>query len=422
MRPRLLLLAALGGSVLPGFAQAHFLWATLDAGQKTVAVGLQELPSEQPVPLGERVPRVKAWGPSAKSLPLQREGNWLKAATAEPCVGVALDYGVLDKRDQGRGVFWLNYFAKAAATPADSRDKLGLPVELSVRPDESGRFVVTVLNAGKPAQGAEVVVERPGGGVAFTGYTQADGTVALPAPEGPFAVRGLVTDERKGTHDGKAYDLVRSYCTLTVGTPAAFAKAAAPSPLMRRFSEAFGRNHTVVGRTAFVQGLMARKLTKAQIDDHFQQRALIHQEVDRVLRAAALPVYGERQKEVVDLLRADMAAYGTKWPEEAQAWPLTKALIDEIRASEKQGPYFALGVLHVYYGGITHGGRDIGAIIGEILKTAPPTYYLKSDGYDDYAKRINEITDPRAQSEAIRGGVEAYKYIIASNDDPSFKK
>jgi hypothetical protein len=168
---------------------------------------------------------------------------------------------------------------------------------------------------------------------------------------------------------------------------------------------------------------MEGKLTKAQLAAHYQQRALIHEAVDAVLRATDKPVpYGDDQKAVLTLLRDDMKAAGIAWPTEAMATPLTKAMLREIRESAKTGPYFALGVLHVYYGGITHGGRDIGRTIGETFKTEPPTYYLKSDGYADYARRVNQITDASAQREMIQGGVAAYRYIIASNDDPIFKR
>lgn len=424
MRRSLFLLIALGVSAMPAVGRAHFLFATLDPAQKTVAVGLQENPTQDPVPLGERIPRVKAFSKSAPNLTLKSEGNWLKAPVADDCVAVALDYGVLDKRDQGRGLFWLNYFAKAAASPAASQVKLGLPVELTFSKGANGQSIVTVLEKGNPAPAADVVIEEPDGTVAFEGKTNPDGTIAIPAAKGMLAVRALVTTEKKGNHDGKAYDLVRSYCTLTVqnaGSPVAPVRPG--KTFTRMLSESFGDNHDVVSHTAFVNTLMDGKLTKEQAEAHFQQRALIHQAVDKVLVAAGDKVpYGPEQKEVITLLKKDLVAMGSSWPEDAKAWDLTKKMIVDIEESAKKGPYFALGVMHVYYGGITHGGRDIGAIIGKVIKY-DPTYYLKSDGYNAYAKQVNlMVTDPEAQKEMIRGGQAAYRYIIASNDDPVFKK
>ncbi|RYG47415.1 hypothetical protein EON79_07425 [bacterium] len=424
MRGSAQLVFALGATIAPAFAHAHFLWATLDPAAKTVAVGLQEVPTDAPLPLGDRAGKIKAWTKTEKSLPLTAEGQWLKSSTAEHCVGVSLDYGVLDRRDQGRGVYWLRYYAKAADSAAMSQGKIGLPLEVSLA-EVAGKSVITVLKDGKPAAGAEVVIAGREGKEEFTAKTGADGTLALPPSSGPVAVRAMVADNTKGTHDGKAYDLVRTYCTLTVAGPLPVEPKAEEKPktFTQRLSEAFGDNHDVVGNTAFIKTLMGGKLTKPQWEAHLQQRALIHEEIDRIARAAgpSLPVpYGEEQQKVVELLKQDLAAMGSKWPDAAMGWPLTNELLQRIRESAKVGPYFALGVWHVYYGGITHGGRQIGAIAAKAV-SVDTTYYLKSDGYRAYAQKVNEITDPEAQKQMILGGQAAYRYIIASNDDAAFK-
>jgi hypothetical protein len=194
-------------------------------------------------------------------------------------------------------------------------------------------------------------------------------------------------------------------------------------PLTQLLRDAFGNDHDVVEKTAFNQTLFAGKLTHEQLEVHLQQRALIHNEVHRILNAAAhkenIP-YGAAQKHVLVLLFDDLIAMGSGWPTEAQARPLTRAFLQEIRDSEKQGPYFALGVQHVYYGGITNGGRDIGQKIADTLHFLP-TYYEKSDGYREYLPEVNKITDPAARREMIRGGQEAYKYIIAISNEDIFK-
>jgi hypothetical protein len=111
---------------------------------------------------------------------------------------------------------------------------------------------------------------------------------------------------------------------------------------------------------------------------------------------------------------------GSGWPTEAQARPLTKAFVQTLRESEKRGPFFALGVQHVYYGGITNGGRTIGQMIRDQVKVTP-TYYLESDGYTEYLRKVNRISDPEARKEMIRGGQAAYEYIIASSNEDIFK-
>ena len=120
------------------------------------------------------------------------------------------------------------------------------------------------------------------------------------------------------------------------------------------------------------------------------------------------------------LLFTDLMNMGSFWPMESDARPLTKSFLEEIKESAKNGPYFALGVMHVYYGGITNGGRIIGQTISDNIKITP-TYYLKSDGYPEYIEEVNKITDPEARKEMIRGGQEAYKYIIASSNEDIFK-
>jgi hypothetical protein len=180
--------------------------------------------------------------------------------------------------------------------------------------------------------------------------------------------------------------------------------------------------HDVVGNTAFINTVMANGLTKQQLVDHLQQRALIHEAVDHILSSSRIKVaaYDAQQKEVMSLLRTDLENMGASWPTPSQAWPLTKEFLAEIKRSAKAGPYFALGVFHVYYGGITHGGRDIGDMITGQLKFNL-TYYEKSDGYTEYAKAVDTVTDPKAQQEMIRGGVDAYHYIIAVNNVDAFK-
>ena len=407
MKRSLLLLALLASA---GFARAHYLWATLDPAAKSLAVALQEIPGDAPIPLGERAAKVRAFGPSA--LELRADGTWLRSSTDAKAVGVGIDYGVMDRRDAGRGVFLLQYYAKAAATPEASRTRLGLPVELSVNQDAAGRTVLTVLHEGKPAAGADVVIEEPVFTNVFEGKTGSDGTVLLPASKGSLAVRAAVSVSGKGVHDGAAYDLTRRYGTLTVG-------AALPEkPLTRRISEAFGNDHAVVSRSAFIETVMGEKLTKGQLIDHLRQREIVNAALDAILSDRPEVPYGAPQREMLTLLRADLRALDAG---PADAWPLTKAFVERIERSKAQGPWFALGVFHVYYGGVTNGGRDIGASIGEQVKYTP-AYYLKTDGYREYLKALNAKTvSPEAEAAMVEGGKAAYRYIIAINDEATFK-
>ena len=63
----------------------------------------------------------------------------------------------------------------------------------------------------------------------------------------------------------------------------------------------------------------------------------------------------------------------------------------------------------------------IGQKIAETLNISP-SYYRDSDGYAAYVERVNKaVTDPAARAEMIRGGQEAYKYIIASMNEDVFR-
>ena len=407
MKRPLLLFAALASAA---FSRAHYLWATLDPATKSVAVALQEIPGDAPIPLAERAAKVRAFGPSAPEL--KADGAWLKAPTNATTTGFGIDYGVMDRRDSGRGVFLLQYYAKAAATTEASQTRLGLPVELSVAKDPQGRTVLTVLADGRPAAGADVIIEEPVFTNAFEGKTGPDGTVLLPESKGPIAVRAAIAVPGKGVHDGAAYDLTRRYGTLTVGV------AAPQKPLTRRISEAFGNNHSVVSHSAFIETVMAEKLTKAQLVDHLRQREIVNAALDAILSESPDVPYGAPQKAMLTFLRADLKGLDAK---PADAWPVTQAFLDEIERSRTQGPWFALGVFHVYYGGVTNGGRDIGAMIGEGVKFTPD-YYLKTDGYMEYLKKLNAKTlSPDAEAAMVQGGKAAYRYIIAINDEAAFK-
>lgn len=388
---------------MPVVSHAHFLWATLEPADKSLAVALQEVPTQDPLPLGERVSKVQAWNLKKKSVSLTAEGNWLKASAAGDAAAVKLEYGVLDRSSEGRGVFRLRYFAKAATTAAASQAKLGLPLELSATQTPDKHWVVVVRQDGKPVGGASLTVE---GGPEIK--TSEDGTATLPVSD-VLAVRALVEDKTKGSEDGKSYELTRSYSTLTIG-----GKGTKVKPLTQQLKESFGNQHEVVSHSGFIETVLAKKVTKDMLAVHLQQRELIHEAIDKILSGKPGVPYGEPQKEVLTLLRADMTSLGLKT---APARPITEAFLKQVA---KESPYFALGVFHVYYGGITNGGRYIGSVIGEATGFTP-TYYEKSDGYRAYLALVDQITDPAAQAEVIRGGKAAYQFIIDTNNESIFK-
>jgi hypothetical protein len=416
--------ALLFSLAVPAVASADYLWATLEPSSKTVAIGLQEWPGQTPLDLKERAPLVKAWIGPNRPVPLQPSATYLKGAVEGGLAGAALDYGAIDRRDQGRGLFWLEYFAKAALTPEASQTKLGLPVELFVKVDWEGRPVVTVLHDGKPAK-ATIVADTGDKNAPFNGETAADGTITLPPVSGPLAVRAFIKIDGAGTHDGKMYDFRKRYGSLTISSlgtrEMSTAQVQRDEAFTRILSASFGKNHEIVSQTPFIETVLNEKLTKPQLLLHLRQRELVHRALDAILSSAPGVPYEGPQKEVLALLDKDILALGSTVPTASEARPLTKEFLRTIEESRSEGPYFALGVFHVYYGGITNGGRQIGAMIGKQVGVEP-SYYLKSDGYRDYLAKVNLIEDPIARSEMIRGGKAAYAFIIASNREPEFGK
>ncbi|MBC7808000.1 MAG: hypothetical protein H7145_17870, partial [Akkermansiaceae bacterium] len=300
------------------------------------------------------------------------------------------------------------------------------PAELLARRDGE-TLVVSVRQGGWPVAQTEVWVHTPGSDTPVSIRTDELGEARVTFPTGKIGgfvgVRALVKEAKPGEAGGKKYPAVHRWATLTFPNPAVPVATAANKPFSQILRASYANNHEVVGAAAFNKTLFDGKLTKEQLSTHLQQRALVHNEVHRILSGAdpTKPVpYGAAQKNVLVLLADDLTALGSGVPTEAQARPLTKSFLQEIRESERNGPYFALGVQHVYYGGITNGGRMIGEKIGETLQFTP-TYYAKSDGYQEYIAEVNKIADPKARAEMIRGGQAAYRYIIDSSNEEVFK-
>lgn len=420
-------------------AHAHFLWATVQNGQARFALleNVAEAPNTQfATYVANLSPRS---GKQALRLGDPENGaRYGSLPTGETLVSVQNRVGVRDREGQS---YLLVYDAKGAASLEAARGVINGPAEITARRDGND-LVVCVRQEGWPVPGCPVWAQMPGQATApdTTSGVQTDlrGEARIPYPAalpgGFVGVRAQVTEPTPGEADGKKYTTIRHWATLTfptasVATASAASitnvalKTAAPDkPFRQVLRAAFANNHDVVGNAAFNNTLFAGKLTRAQLETHLQQRALIHNETHRILNGSesVRSLYGPVQKNVLVLLFDDLINMGSGWPTEAQAHPLTKAFLSEIRDSEKRGPYFALGVWHIYYGGITNGGRMIGEKMGETVHITP-TYYEKSDGYPDYLTQVDTITDPAAQAEMIRGGQAAYRYIIAISNDPMFR-
>ena len=121
-------------------------------------------------------------------------------------------YGLMNRG----GAFLLRYHAKGVAGWEAAAAPSNLEAEVVAEATNDDHVILTVLFRGEAVAGAELLV--PGSGLdTVTHTTDADGRVTIPRPTTPLlAFRAMVPEERSGEHDGKAYDLVRHYTTLTI--------------------------------------------------------------------------------------------------------------------------------------------------------------------------------------------------------------
>lgn len=431
-----MVIAVVGLMVVQSAAQAHFIWATVQNGQVRFALleNVNDAPQTQFAKyVANLSPRCKG---KALTLGETREGARYAAVPAGQ--GVVTAESVVGAKEREGKSYLLVYHAKGAVSLSAAATLTKGPAELLAR--KAGKeLVVSLRRNGMASARTEVWVQWPGREEAseeksFQTDHQGDVRISWPpatSTGGFVGIRAMVNEDKTGVSTGTSYVSIHHWTTLTFpleGTQADGIKTAVVTeegkPLTRVLRDAYGSNHELAGSAAFNRTLFASKLTREQLEIHLQQRALIHSDLHRILNAAShrtsLP-YDAAQKRVLVLLFDDLISLGLDWPTEAQARPLTRAFLQEIRDSEKRGPYFALGVWHVYYGGITNGGRLIGKKIDETLKFMP-SYYEKSDGYSAYLAEVNRIADPAARQEMIRGGQQAYRYIIAFSNEEVFQE
>lgn len=199
-----------------GGARAHFIFLEL-AEDAAVTMRFSEVPGEA----------TKSWLQELAAPMVVRDVNGEtvamspgegaltgKASPGTRVVRGSLDYGVLDREKEGRGVFMLVYHAKGVAGMDVADKPVGMPLEV-LASEADGRLTVTVLRGGKPVAGAEVVVSVAG--VELEGELASDASgevsLALPGP-GVLGVRALVKEDRQGEAEGKTYSQVRHYTTL----------------------------------------------------------------------------------------------------------------------------------------------------------------------------------------------------------------
>jgi len=259
------LAAMLLAAAVPQTALAHFLWVVtdIDTSPATAKVYFAEGPEGDDPDLLTRVEKAQAYSLSGmrgepKQLTLKKDDDALVAELPRGAEGSPVflrhTYGVISR---GGSTFLLNYYAKTYPTALPGTwnpvaEKEMLPLE--VTPEFDGEEVVFQVDyLGEAAIGAELQIEGPGL-KKIDGKVNDRGQLRCKLPEsGLFAIRAKLVEDKKGEHDGDAYDQVRHYSTLTLRrSPAAVKSASANLPELPRGSTSLGA--AVSGDTLYVYG------------------------------------------------------------------------------------------------------------------------------------------------------------------------
>jgi len=130
------------------------------------------------------------------------------------------DLGVFDR---GESVFYLNYYAKTGPAVThkvwqntDSKDDLRLDLVPALN---NGKLTLTACFDGKPVADAQIVASGPGLDHLEDKTDQFGKTSISIADAGLYSIRARHIEDKSGEHQGKKYDSVRHYTTLTLNVP-----------------------------------------------------------------------------------------------------------------------------------------------------------------------------------------------------------
>ena len=208
-------------AVTQSAAHAHFVWATVQDGQARFAL----LQSVNEAPSADFETYVAKLTPTSggKTLTLGTAKNGARFANVPNGSGVVFAESVVGTKERGGPPYLLVYDAKGAATLAAAGTKTNAPAEITARKDGS-TLVVSVMQNGKPVADCETWVEWPGD--MFAGDetkgtpTDAKGEVRVAwprsdVPNGFVGARAMVNDPKTGEADGKKYQSVHHWATLS---------------------------------------------------------------------------------------------------------------------------------------------------------------------------------------------------------------
>jgi uncharacterized GH25 family protein len=235
-------------------AEAHFIWVQVlppvaNTTVPVVQLSFGETPAPGEAHLVNKVQQSKVYplvavGAEAKPLELavvkqDDVASWQGSAPAKDLLGLeaSCDYGVLAK---GGAPFWLNYYAKHLTTGWEKQTTTsrGKHLTLEVVPTTTAAGLeLLVLWNGKPLPNAKVTVDKPDN--RSTDLTTNEQGVAV-FREGVTSLLAVLVSHSEptaGERDGKKYESIKHYSTLTIPVAltakAAEHKVAAPDLLAK---------------------------------------------------------------------------------------------------------------------------------------------------------------------------------------------
>ncbi len=212
-------------------AQAHFLWVqTIPTtnGPAQVQLSFGETPKPGEAHLVNKVQQAKVYpittnAPETKLLKLaivtqDDVASWQGTVKAKSLAGLeaVCDYGVLAK---GGSPFWLNYYAKHLCTDWDKQttSPRGKHLALEIVPTQTATGLdLLVLWNGKPLPEAKVTVDKPNNRSIELATNEQGVAEFRDEVTGLLAILASHTEPSAGEHDGKKYESIKHYSTLTI--------------------------------------------------------------------------------------------------------------------------------------------------------------------------------------------------------------
>lgn len=231
-----LLLTLIASALSTYHASAHFVWVTAvdsENQESAVRVYFSESPDPGEPHLVSKIAGVKAWSRTLpeqqpKTIPLQEVTNetegWLQGPISDArdlSLETVSDYGVVNK---GGKPFLLQYYAKyVKAQTAEKLRQLGsskrFPLDIVPKLKQEG-IVTTVLWKGEPLAKAEIVIHLPDGEMIEQTTNDKGQTVIAHSGAGLYGMRARhIEPVKSGEREGKQYQEVRHYTTLTIDLP-----------------------------------------------------------------------------------------------------------------------------------------------------------------------------------------------------------